>query len=93
MLYHVPSIIKKHLFVSYILFIIFYAAIYYYISYPHINKKINIVDSLYFSSTTFTAVGYGDILPVSNLAKIICITQQLILILFITSAISAINHK
>ncbi len=34
--------------------------------------------SLYFTVTTFATVGYGDITPVSNLARVVAIVQMLV---------------
>lgn len=39
--------------------------------------RLTILEALYFSLNTQTGVGYGDIVPGSNLAKIINMIQQL----------------
>ena len=37
------------------------------------EKEINYLDSLYYTIVTFSTIGYGDITPQSNRAKIITI--------------------
>lgn len=60
-------------------FIIIFAIIYYFLDkysddcftyFGHV-KELNLLDCLYFSSTTQVTIGYGDILPNSYLAKIV----------------------
>ena len=46
------------------------------------NPFAYLVDCLYFSVVTFTTVGYGEILPITSLAKIIVMSE--ILLAFIT---------
>ena len=41
------------------------------------GMRLTILEALYFSLNTQTGVGYGDIIPGSNLAKIINMIQQL----------------
>lgn len=36
-----------------------------------------LIDSVYFTTTTFSTVGYGDILPTTMTAKLMLILQQL----------------
>ena len=36
---------------------------------------LTLVDSFYFSAVTLATVGYGDIYPVSDMAKILCIAE------------------
>ena len=47
-------------------------------------KKMNWLDSLYFSLITQATIGYGDIVPRSKRAKIIVITQVLFSFLIIS---------
>lgn len=45
------------------------------------DESSNFFDYWYFSFTTFSTVGYGDISPKSGAAKAIVVTQQVILLL------------
>jgi voltage-gated potassium channel len=45
---------------------------------PHaFSESISRTDGLYFTVTTFTTVGYGDISPVTQLARIVAMVQML----------------
>ena len=50
------------------------------------------ISFLYFSVVTFTTVGYGDILAVSNLARLIVIVEMLYTIIIVVFAISCFSH-
>jgi voltage-gated potassium channel Kch len=41
------------------------------------SEPLNRTDGLYFTTTTFTTVGYGDISPVTQLARIVAMVQML----------------
>jgi hypothetical protein len=41
------------------------------------TEKMNRLDSMYFTVTTFATVGYGDIAPVSEAARLIAIVQMI----------------
>lgn len=45
------------------------------------DESSNFFDYWYFSFTTFSTVGYGDISPKSGAAKAVVVTQQVILLL------------
>jgi hypothetical protein len=45
------------------------------------DESSNFFDYWYFSFTTFSTVGYGDISPKSGVAKAVVVTQQVILLL------------
>lgn len=45
---------------------------------PRSRNEI-LVDSVYFTTTTFSTVGYGDVLPVTMTSKLMVIIQQLVL--------------
>jgi hypothetical protein len=42
------------------------------------SHPLHILDSLYFSFVTFVTVGYGDIFPISILAKIVTMGQMIL---------------
>ena len=58
-----------------------------------IDKNINIIDFIYFSSITTTTIGYGDILPNSKLVRIMVILHSIISVLFIAFAGFLITKK
>lgn len=49
----------------------------------HTDEAILFLDFIYFSTITFTSVGYGDIIPVSNMAKIVVMLETIIYPIFI----------
>ncbi len=55
-----------------------------------LNEKSTYLDCFYFSFTTFSTVGYGDISPKTDLTKIIVMSQQVVLLLDITNEIAPI---
>lgn len=54
--------------------IIIFSVIYYMLR-KDFNKELTVVDALYFSSTIFTAIGIGDVLPVTNITKLLTCIQ------------------
>ena len=60
--------------------IILIYAILYYVAIPNgfnaAFDKESPLDSLYFSALTITTLGYGDIQPISSLAKIVSVTES-----------------
>jgi ABC-type Fe3+-hydroxamate transport system substrate-binding protein len=42
------------------------------------NEQLNHVDGVYFTVTVFATVGFGDIVPVSNAARVVVTTQMLL---------------
>jgi len=65
---------------NHILFILLFTGIYHWISNQstdHFGRPLSVFDSLYFSMITQTTIGYGDIVPISQIAKIICMAQML----------------
>jgi hypothetical protein len=57
-----------------------FSAIYYWMSKVNpisFSEPLSVLDSIYFSVVTTTTTGYGDILPKSDCAKVICIGEML----------------
>ena len=70
-----------------LLFYVIIATIYAFIYYLYrdelngLSKRSSFLDCWYFSFTTFSTVGYGDISPKTNIMKVIVLTQQMILLM------------
>jgi hypothetical protein len=61
------------------LFLVLFAATHYLIEYRHTgsySQPMTRLDSLYLSTTMFTTVGFGDITPVSELARLVTLIQM-----------------
>lgn len=61
------------------LFLITFATTHYLIEYRHAgsySQPMTRLDALYFATTTFTTVGFGDITPVSELARLVTLLQM-----------------
>jgi len=52
------------------------------------SKKLDLVDSMYFSMVTQTTVGYGDITPKKRISKIL-VTIQILLLIWIVYSIKS----
>ena len=59
------------------------------------DNESTFFDCFYFSFTTMTTIGYGDISPSSKIAKIFCLCQQLIVLFQLANLLSklAIQKK
>ena len=70
-------------FLFYILVAAIYAKIYYQYrdQFNGLSDDSSFLDCFYFSFTTFSTVGYGDISPKSDLTKLMVLSQQIILLL------------
>ncbi len=55
------------------LILILLMAIIYWVNRDGFNKKINVVDSLYFSTVTQTTLGYGDVYPEKTSTKLLVV--------------------
>jgi len=86
-MYNLIALNKNHIQLVYfaILLICIYATIYWYYK-NHFTNLNTLLDAFYLSSTTFFSVGFGDILPKTNLAKIIIMSNYLFMLLFILKA-------
>ena len=70
--------IKYNILKTYLTVLIFYSMIYYYMGETHFRLRDgSIVDSVYFSTTIMSTVGFGDIIPISDVGKMIVITHQI----------------
>lgn len=84
---------------SLICLLIGFASIYYNLykinSYNFIchNNHLGIVDSIYFSIVTFATVGYGEIIPNSNLTKILVSTEIFVSIFVLIIIVSSYINK
>ena len=61
-------------------FLLLYAAAYYLMDRGHVNNfgtPMTRTDALYFAVTVFSTVGFGDIAPVSQTARLIVVTQMI----------------
>ncbi len=61
------------------LFLVIFAATHYLIEYRQAgsySQPMTRLDALYFSTTMFTTVGFGDITPISQLARLVTLTQM-----------------
>ena len=68
----------------FIILSVIFAGIYMSLGHEQFNgmdESSNFFDYWYFSFTTFSTVGYGDISPKSGAAKAVVVTQQVILLL------------
>ena len=83
----------KTIFMFNFVWIIMFAVIYFLIGqsdnqFNHTRKTLTFLDALYFSVTTQTRIGYGDISPRSTIAKIFVMIQQLSVMFEIVAIIS-----
>jgi len=69
--------------------IVSYAVVYYFIG-PTAGSQIN---SIYFSTVTFTTLGYGDILPNSGNLKLLCSSEALLGAVTLGLIIGAFSNK
>ncbi len=75
--------IKTKKLIFYVTVSIIYALFYYKYrtEFNGLNDKSTYLDCFYFSFTTFSTVGYGDISPSTKFAKILVMSQQILLLL------------
>ena len=71
--------------ITYLIVIVIFAVIYMIVGKKNFStlkdkRKPTFLDFLYYASTTTSSVGYGDIYPTSNLAKIIVMFNQFVAI-------------
>lgn len=68
--------------VNYIEISLGFAAIYYCAFKDAIYGLESSIDAIYFSFISATTIGYGDMRPITNLAKFTCVVQSVISFLF-----------
>jgi hypothetical protein len=74
------------MFLSYALTVYGFGIAYIYLSafYPNsFNKSLSIIDGIYFSVVTAATVGYGDILPNSDTAKVLTAVEIVVSLLYV----------
>lgn len=66
------------------LWFLFYSGIYLFYpdAFTYVGGRIQTFDLLYFSFTTLTTVGYGDVTPVSQLAKVVANFEAIIGVIY-----------
>ena len=66
-----------------------FACIYYFIreQFNGLNKDSSFLDCIYYSSTTMSSVGYGDIFPITNTSKIMVVIQQFLVLIGIAALV------
>lgn len=75
----------------YLIFILFFGTLYW--SFPSFWKEpLSFVQSIYFSVVTITTLGYGDIVPVNDAARILTALEALLGLLFIGLYLNSIAY-
>ena len=83
--YRKPVSYKRNVLMTIINFIeitLGFAVIYYCTLNNDIYKLTTNIDAIYYSFVTATTLGYGDMYPITDLAKITCLIQSIISFLF-----------
>jgi len=73
----------SHRIILYIILSLVFAFIYFQLEHDDfigLNKTSDFYDYVYYSITTQTTIGYGDIAPISKRARIISIIQALLIV-------------
>ena len=63
--------------------IVVYSLIYFMLPTGYLAGVNNYTDCLYFSSTTMTHIGYGDMVPLNRTAKMLIMSQQIVSVLIL----------
>lgn len=80
MKFHLKSSI---IFYIYIAIILIFSVLYHFLPVASFNSEMTIVNSIYFSVVTITTLGYGDILPITNVGKSLVASESIIGIILI----------
>lgn len=84
--------IALYLIESFFTIIVLYAKFYLHYS-RYFNKALSPVDAVYYSITTITTTGYGDIYPVETIGKILSNTEMILGYLYSAVIIALIVSK
>lgn len=85
--------ISLYLIESFFIIIVLYANIYKNFDSLFSKEKLSIVDAIYYSITTFTTTGYGDIYPIHDITKIIVNSEMIIGYFFSAIVVAIIVSK
>lgn len=77
---------------AYLFLIFLFAAIFYFYPMP-MGISRSFTESLYFSISTITTLGYGDITPNTNVGKIMASVEALLGIALLGLFLNALSHK
>ena len=78
------KLVKLQLLIAVIIIFFIYGGIYSLLGETHFNNYVSFIDGFYFSMTTLSTTGYGDITPKTTIAKIIIMTQQFLTIMIMS---------
>lgn len=78
--------------IIYLLFIPVYATVFYFFSEAIFCTKYSVLECIYFSVVTITTLGYGEIIPKSDLGMIVTLSEPLFGVLFIGLFLNSLSR-